>query len=291
MFSSLFNKLCDPYVSCVLAESEKKLIVPVELDIYYEPPETEEVLVGSQPSVLFDFISEMRKSVTSKCSGLLTTHEKIGSVISFTDAFLRDTYRNVLADPHILLKPSTIVLASVAGALAAGRGRRPIKRFFYSSLLGVSGSAVCYPEQAQNVAITAYYHSINSLANLNNLWQSKSEEKAVQLDTKDENYTNQVILVSEISSENLVSDSVILPNANEIVLSDETLNNTNDKKLAEDNDTEDKVTFIQFWTGIPDDSSMDNEESLISKEVPEVKKDFGQSDPEDQEMYSTRAPN
>ena len=173
----------------------------------------------------------------------------------------------------------------------------------------MTAAAVWYPERAKDIAITAYYHSTASLANANNLWKTTNKENVTQVDKNDqnENVEDQVILLSEIGSETLVIDSVLLPGTKEVNLKDEAHlvvdDNSENSKKTSDGDEKNEVSFIELWTGVSPDN-----ESLSSSEIsPDYKssssgendtefqgdkeKDFGQSDPEDQDMYSTRSPN
>jgi len=335
----------------LLASSERHLVKPSELDIYYEPEEVvKEINSGnSHPTLFHENVSSARKKLTKAFSGLLTTHEKVSSLFTYAELQITGIYNEALQDPYSLLVPGSITMATVGGVLVAGKGKKPLSRVFYGALFGATATAVTHPHRSLEIATTGYYHTTGSLSHLKNYFATKEEtitekvENEIKInDTELE--TNEII--SEVvvnDTETLAVDNTSEINKGVVV---ETIENTEADKLIEefvvvDSESVSSVTSdiadtreevlnpSENVTSIDDVATVENtsvetslpvqedllvikydeivnkeeshhveSDSTVESETIEDKSivnsetlegDYGQSNPQDEDMYSTRS--
>jgi len=218
------------------------------------------------------------------------------------------------------------LLATVSGAVVAGKGKRPFKRTLYALVFGTTATAACYPYRALEVAETGYHHTASSISQL---YSSITSSSAVENVAKEEVNKVEDIVVENISLSEAVKDVVTkdagndletTPTVSEIVKDSEAedpvmeavslseavkdievvaaVEPTTEEAKPEYNPNQTELVEI---TVIPIDSEETPDADVkdvtlelvdniaVEEEYVVVEGDLGQSDPEDQDMYSTRS--
>ena len=189
---------------------------------------------------------------------------------------------------------------------------RPIRRIFYSALLGTTAAAICYPKYAVDVTLANYDRlKVFTKEQLDTFNQKRAEQPAVK---ELENPVEEVVVSESQDKPVEVVAEVTSVNQNEVE-GDKVGENTTQSEVA----VEEKPK-ASFWSKIPFiDKIMGSKESVVSSDVSSVASskgdsvtedkptkdqvviqeestsqanvqgDIGQSNPEDKDMYSTRS--
>lgn len=300
MLQTIVNKA--NLIPSVSAGTEKQLVKPCDLDIYFEaeqPPPKE--IPPPSPAFLYENVSAARQRVTGVFSGLLTTHVKISNFFGSLESRIVNVYNSTVADPYFLLTPGVITLATVSGAVVAGRGRRPFKRSLYAIIFGATATSICYPERALDIATTGYYHTTGSVSKLSTLW---NERKQTTTERVVKDITDEKATTSEENKEDISESVELSHDQNATNEKDFVVVNKNDVIAAEkaSQQQELKVTHydviktdVKASGVVVRETTNNNTSNNITTDDktdvdnPHVEGDHGQSDPSDKDMYSTRS--
>lgn len=256
----------------LLAASERHLVKPSELDIYYEPEEVvKEINSGNNhPTLFHENVSSARKKLTKAFSGLLTTHEKVSSLFTYAELQITGIYNEALQDPYSLLVPGSITMATVGGVLVAGKGKKPLSRIFYGALFGATATAVTHPHRSLEIATTGYYHTSGLLSHLKNYFATKEE-------TITEKVENEIkINNTELESNEVISEVVVKVADTETPASDNTSEINEDIVVETIENTEADKVIEEFFvvesesvSSVTSDIAGTTEEVLIDTSVVE----------------------
>ena len=198
---------------------------------------------------------------------------------------------------------------------------RPIRRIFFSSVLGATAAAICYPKEAVLITQTNY-HRLKTFAI--EQWEKHNKrqaERAVKEELKtsvDETKTleGQKTSTAEVKAETASVDEVKEEGASnqEIIEKQETQETNAEPPVVSTENT----SKGSFWSKIPffnkfmgekpseadevklvkvvesvDKTGSSKDQVIVqektSSDVPKPEGDTGQSNPEDKDMYSTRS--
>lgn len=193
---------------------------------------------------------------------------------------------------------------------------RPIRRIFFSSVLGTTAAAICYPKEAVLITQTNYHRLKTFVIEQWEKHNKRQAERAVKEELKtsvDETKTSTAEVKAETASVDEVKEEGA-PNQKEIIEKQET-EETNAEPLVVSTENTSKGSF---WSKIPfvdkfmgakpseanevksvkvvesvDKTGSSKDQVIVqektSSDVPKPEGDTGQSNPEDKDMYSTRS--
>ena len=187
---------------------------------------------------------------------------------------------------------------------------RPIRRIFYSAVLGTTAAAICYPKQAVDIALANYDRlKVFVKEQQNKFNQKRAEqvalkelEKAVEQTGISEDQEKPIEELAEVKSENMREHQVEVSEVQEEIPKQE---ETVEEKLKWSFWS--KIPFVDKYIGSktsdvspavaseveniteaePSKDQVIIQEESTSEAKPEG--DIGQSNPEDKDMYSTRS--
>ena len=198
---------------------------------------------------------------------------------------------------------------------------RPIRRIFFSSVLGTTAAAICYPKEAVLITQTNYHRLKTFVIEQWEKHNKRQAERAVKEELKtsvDETKTleGQKTSTAEVKAETASVDEVKEEGAsNQEIIEKQETQETNAEPLVVSTENTSKGSF---WSKIPffnkftgaKPSEADEVKSVkvvesvdrtgsskdhvivqekTSSDVPKPEGDTGQSNPEDKDMYSTRS--
>lgn len=192
---------------------------------------------------------------------------------------------------------------------------RPIRRIFFSSVLGATAAAICYPKEAVLITQTNYHRLKTFVIEQREKHSKRQAERAVKEELKtsvDETKTStaevkaETASVDEVKGEGASNQEIIdkqetqETNAEPPVVSTENTSNGSfwskipffDKFMGAKPSEADEVKSVKVvesvdMTGSSKDQVIVQEKT--SSDVPKPEGDTGQSNPEDKDMYSTRS--
>lgn len=294
---------------------------PVDLDIYNEPDlasqEQQAIPELRPPQVILTNVSAVRKRVWKFKDVALSTYERVESTVTSGKQSVVDAYEIAKSDPLSMLRPACIGTAVLAGAVVHGRGRKPVLRLTTATVAGTLVASVAYPDRALKAAKQIYYNGKDagiSLVDMMKNWAEKSKTVDVKevtenmAETVDNNASKsddgleikgqgiagsnlvvldangeEVCLLDAVEGEREVGVADVLSKESEQQLSTES-NFEHDEKERANNKGVHKI--IQ---GQEINVDKNNGSSLENSQQHNTLVDYGQSSPEDKDMYSTRS--
>ena len=198
---------------------------------------------------------------------------------------------------------------------------RPIRRIFFSSVLGTTAAAICYPKEAVLITQTNYHRLKTFVIEQWENHNKRQAERAVKEELKtsvDETKTleGQKTSTAEVKAETASVDEVKGEGAsNQEIIGKQETQETNAEPLVVSTENTSKGSF---WSKIPffnkfmgakpseadevksvkvvesvDKTGSSKDQVIVqektSSNVPKPEGDTGQSNPEDKDMYSTRS--
>ena len=199
---------------------------------------------------------------------------------------------------------------------------RPIRRIFFSSVLGTTAAAICYPKEAVLITQTNYHRLKTFVIEQWEKHNKRQAERAVKEELKtsvDETKTlesQKTSTAEEVKAETASVDDVKegASNQKEIIEKQETQETNAEPPVVSTENT----SKGSFWSKIPffdkfmgakpieadevklvkvvesvDKTGSSKDQVIVqektSSDVPKPEGDTGQSNPEDKDMYSTRS--
>ena len=199
---------------------------------------------------------------------------------------------------------------------------RPIRRIFFSSVLGTIAAAICYPKEAVLITQTNYHRLKSFVIEQWEKHNKRQAERAVKEELKtsvDETKTleGQKTSTAEVKSETASVDEVKeegASNQKEIIEKQETQETNAEPVVVSTENTSkgsfwSKIPFVDKFMGAKpseadevksvkvvesvDKTGSSKDQVIVqektSSDVPKPEGDTGQSNPEDKDMYSTRS--
>lgn len=300
-----------------------KLMKPSNLDVYWEPDEPVYATTSNQESALLKQVRKGRQFIWQFSGGASSAYTNATQSISKTAAAVENAYDSAVKDPLTLIQPASISAAVFVGALLPGRGRRPFMRLFGASVLGTTATAVSYPKKASEVSISAFHKGKDwgscLVVSAKKAWEGKPKvitqeipeligKEEVDVTGKDEvDVTLQLDVPSDASlavennekpvlSEDLASNEimsvVVEPEGTKALLlankeeSKEEVKEEVKEEMKEEGKEE--TAHLEQLESQYNDLKGHSDITELPKQDGNILKDFGQSDPEDKDMYSTR---
>ena len=267
---------------------------PSDLDIYNEPDfaSKEERAISElrPPHLILTYVSAVRKRVWKFKDVTLKTYDRAEGAFASIRHGILDAYEKARSDPLSMLRPGCIAFGVLAGAVVHGRGRKPILRLTTATVAGTLVASVAYPDKAMETTKQIYYSGKEASISLVNLAKKWMEQ----------NKTVEVKEVSESMDEiaEKVSDDSISPNTFDAGLQIEGKEMIESSLVVLDANGEEVCLLgsLEREAAVTDsdqkDSPPDNQNGAIPLEDNQTNEplvDYGQSNPEDNDMYSTRS--
>ncbi|XP_074607529.1 uncharacterized protein LOC141860350 [Acropora palmata] len=309
-----------PFLSSVKAGSVK--VHPRELEIYDPVEPSQDTLKPNEEEVtgFEQKVSTVRKFVWGWTTSVQEGIAKAREHFSVAEQKSLEFIELIQTDQEFQMKVGAISAAVLGGAVLAGRGRRPIRRIFYSGAVGTTAVAICYPKQAVDITLTNYDRLKafvkEQITNLNQKRAEKPFVKEVQTPlheaaNPEEEHEPVQIVVERVNDNAPVDEQqkdVEMEDA-EARLEDEVKEN----KGKQESPFWSKIPFLDRLVGKREDPAVVSESSLAVGNKEEiglvatdekkdqillleqtaakanVEGDLGQSNPEDKDMYSTRS--
>ncbi|KAJ7388525.1 hypothetical protein OS493_037042 [Desmophyllum pertusum] len=296
-----------PFLQTVKAGSMK--VHPRELEIYDPVEASQDKLNEEEITVLEEKVSVGRRFVWGWTSKVKDGVANLRNTLSSVEDKSLEFVELIRTDRQFQMKVGGITTAVLGGTLLAGRGRRPIRRIFFSSVLGTSAAAICYPKQAVEITQTSYHRLKVFINEQRNKYNQKQAEKAAKEELKTPVEETQI---SEDQDNPIVEVAKEEDVKSQIEVSDVQEKTTEPAVAAEEKPQSSfwsKVPFLNKFIGgkssttgdvspvqVSEEKGAANTESskdqvIVQEDSPsEVKAegDTGQSNPEDKDMYSTR---
>ncbi|KAL9962062.1 hypothetical protein ACROYT_G031130 [Oculina patagonica] len=301
-----------PFLQTVKAGSMK--VHPRELEIYDDPVEASQYKPDEEEiTVLEEKVSVVRRSVWGWSSRVKEGVTTVRNTFSSAEDKALEFVELIRTDRQFQIKVGGISAAILSGALLAGKGRRPIRRIFFASVLGTTAAAICYPKQAVDITQTNYQRLKVFVNEQRRKYSEKQAEKAAKEELK----------TSAVAETQIVEDP---GNATVEVIKEEVAESQTEVSDVQEETTEPVVTAevkpqSSFWSKVPfldkiiggktsstgdvspvQVSSEDKGAALVESSKDQVivqedspsqavkpEGDIGQSNPEDKDMYSTRS--
>jgi len=300
-----------PFFQTVKAGSMK--VHPRELEIYDGPvEESKNNLNEEEISQLEEKVSVARKYVWGWTSSVKESVAKVKNTLTTVENKSYEFVELIRTDRQFQIKVGGITAAVLSGVLLAGKGRRPIRRIFFASVLGTTAAAICYPKQAVDITQTNYQRLKVFVNEQRSNYNQKQAEKAAKEELKLRAEETRVL-------EDQGSPTVEVTKG-EVVESQTEVSDVQEKTTEPEMAAEVKPQS-SFWSKIPfvdkltggktsatgdvspvqvSDDKVDTAEAESSKDQVIVQEDsasgdvkpegdLGQSNPEDKDMYSTRS--
>ena len=286
------------------AESaQSRLVKPDDLDIYYEPDfvlqESQATSELQPPQVLLTYVSAVRKRIWRFKDVTLDSYNKAENALASVRHGAVDVYNTAKTNPLSMLRPGCIAAAAVTGAIVHGRGRKPVLRLTTATIAGTLVASVAYPDKAVNTAKKIYYNGKEASLSLVDMMKNWAEERK-QVDVK----SRAEDPVTNVSEEESMGSSFVVLDANgeEVCPIDALgLESAAGESIQQESDSSavSEMTELETnmdsegkkkagWRGqhkiIQGQESNSNNASTFDSMV-----DYGQSSPEDNDMYSTRS--
>ena len=192
---------------------------------------------------------------------------------------------------------------------------RPIRRIFFSSVLGTIAAAICYPKEAVLITQTNYHRLKTFVIEQWEEHNKRQAERAVKEELKtsvDETKTStaevkaETASVDEVKEEGASNQEIIEKqetqetNAEPLVVSTENTSKGSfwskipfvDKFMGAKPSEADEVKSVKVVESVDKTGSSKDQvivQEKTSSNVPKPEGDTGQSNPEDKDMYSTRS--
>ena len=199
---------------------------------------------------------------------------------------------------------------------------RPIRRIFFSSVLGTTAAAICYPKEAVLITQTNYHRLKTFVIEQWEKHNKRQAERAVKEELKtsvDETKTlegQKTSTAEEVKAETASVDDVKegASNQKEIIEKQETQETNAEPPVVSTENTSkgsfwSKIPFVDKFMGAKpseadevksvkvvesvDKTGSSKDQVIVQEEtpsdVPKPEGDTGQSNPEDKDMYSTRS--
>nr|XP_058973320.1 uncharacterized protein LOC131799637 [Pocillopora verrucosa] len=303
-----------PFLQTVKAGSIK--VHPRELEIYDEPVEISQVKPDEDKVSAFEEkVSIARRFVWGWTSKVKNSVEETRRTFSSVEERSLEFVQLLHTDRQFQMKVGGITASVLAGALLAGRGRRPIRRIFFSSVLGTTAAAICYPKEAVLITQTNYHRLKTFVIEQWEEHNKRQAERAVKEELKtsvDETKTStaevkaETASVDEVKEEGASNQEIIEKqetqetNAEPPVVSTENTSKGSfwskipffDKFMGAKPSEADEVKSVKVVESVDKTGSSKDQvivQEKTSSDVPKPEGDTGQSNPEDKDMYSTRS--
>lgn len=304
-----------PFLQTVKAGSMK--VHPRELEIYDEPVEISQVKPDEDKVSAFEEkVSIARRFVWGWTSKVKNSVEETRRTFSSVEERSLEFVQLLHTDRQFQMKVGGITASVFAGALLAGRGRRPIRRIFFSSVLGTTAAAICYPKEAVLITQTNYHRLKTFVIEQWEKHNKQQAERAVKEELKtsvDETKTSTAEVKAETASVDEVKEEGA-SNQKEIIEKQETEETNAEPPVVSTENTSkgsfwSKIPFVDKFMGAKpseadevksvkvvesvDKTGSSKDQVIVqektSSDVPKPEGDTGQSNPEDKDMYSTRS--
>ncbi|PFX19173.1 Apolipoprotein O-like [Stylophora pistillata] len=293
------------------------------LEIYDEPVEISKVKPDEEEVSAFEEkVSVARRFVWGWTSTVKDGIDKTRRTFSSVEERSIEFVQLLHTDRQFQMKVGGITAAVFGGALLAGRGRRPIRRLFFSSVLGTTAAAICYPNEAVLIS-QKNYHRLKTF--IKEQWEKHNERQAERA-AKGELKTSVDETKTLEGQKTSTAEEVKAETASADVVKEEVASSQNKVKKQETQETTTEPVVVStentsqgsFWSKIPfvdkfmaprpseahevkrvevvesSDKTGSSKDQVIvqeetSSDVPKAEGDTGQSNPEDKDMYSTRS--
>ena len=298
--------------------AKSRRVRPLDLDIYNEPDiasqEQQAIPELRPPQVILTNVSAVRKRIWKFKDVALSTYDRAESAVTSVKQGVVDAYETAKSDPLSMLRPGCIAVAVLAGGVVHGRGRKPVLRLATATVAGTLVASVAYPERALKAGKQIYYNGKDagiSLVDLMKNWAEKS--KTVEVKEVAENTAETIDLSAsksddgvEMKGQGIEESSLVVLDANgeEVCLLDAVEGKSEvgvedveseqqlptkpdfelDGKERAGNKGEHKIIQGQELT-----ADKNNGSSFEDTKRNSILVDYGQSSPEDNDMYSTRS--
>lgn len=145
-----------------------------DLPIYDDPFEGKEVCIVPNPPTQFtETVSDVRKSVFSAAAVTKKYLDVVNDKVSIGKAHTSNTLQYIQNDPGSLPRAGVITIAGLGG-IVAGYRRGFFRKGVYAGLAMTAAAAICYPNQALDIANTAYTRARTEATDL---WNSQTKTK------------------------------------------------------------------------------------------------------------------
>lgn len=237
-----------------------RMVRPSELPIYEEPEEVLEFEYhGRERTSLEEGVGVVRKEIEGAIEATRSTREKVVHFCETGKAHTMATVDYVTDEDNTLSRAGAITIGGLAGlVLGARRKGGIIKKVFYTST-GVAGTAsLCYPRQAYQVSQDLYGNA-KDYANIgyNFVVGVKPQSKVAAPDEPP---------VTSSPEAEVSPSTESTPSSEEDTTTPESEGDESSTSVKQ----EGKDVIIQVDSTLPE-------------------KDYGQSNPEDSDMYTTRS--
>jgi len=299
---------------------KSRLVKPDDLDIYYEP---DFVLQDSQvsselqpPQILLTYVSAIRKRMWRFKDVTLDTYNRAENALASVKYRAVDVYNTAKTNPLSMLRPGCIAAAAVTGAIVHGRGRKPVLRLTTATIAGTLVASVAYPDKALNTAKKIYYNGKEaslSLVDMMKNWaeerkqvdvKGRAEDTAATVNAVEKDGVNESDDGMHVKEDESIGSSFVVLDANgeevcpvdalelESVAGDNLQKESDDPAVSEmgelrtnmDSESKEKAGHRGEHKIIQAKEQNINNASIVDSMV-----DYGQSSPEDNDMYSTRS--
>eukprot|EP00794_Sanderia_malayensis_P018135 gene18135-19945_t len=278
-------------LSCVNArESDGKMVKPTELDIYFEPAVKHIHVEPSEPSFLLTQVSGVRKYLWRFSGDVRGIYERYSQGIAGAKEKVNTVYDNAVRDPLTLIRPCGISAAFVVGTLLPGRGRKKFLRLVSATATTSVAAAIAYPQRASQISVTAFNKGRGVSVSLVEYAKKKYAENKTRrdqnanlsMDREDSKHETPEAIALSLGEEGTIKDdNGPVAVSEEIENLDSASKNIN-LEGEKDEVAEESLKVSENLTE-QDKSDEDKLNDGASQEG-----DYGQSSPEDKDMYSTR---
>jgi len=145
----LFNRL-------MVKAEEKPLVRPSDLPLYDEPAKAKYVLLAREPGALEQNIKIARETASSVRDQVHEVEDKISHIIETGKAHTQGAYNQLLEEDNVLGRVGVIAGMGTIGFMVGFVRGRLLKRILYTSVGAGSGSAICYPDDTQQITTSFY---------------------------------------------------------------------------------------------------------------------------------------
>jgi len=236
------------------SETKKPSVKASELPIYGDPQPVTFEVVEQQPSAYFTAVSDARKFVWTYSDTVQKATSKVCDGYEVAKKTTKDGLQYIQKDSGVVPRAVVISVAGLGGIVAGFRGGF-FRKTIYASISMAGAASLCYPDQAAAI--------------------SKKSWRTVR-DFTSQTYKDNVSPGSSSSSKPASTPAVKSKPV-------QSTNKVDSSATSETKKTEDKKSVT---TPSPPSSSPPPSSSKDSGDT--VKKDFGMSNKEDKDMYSTR---
>lgn len=279
------------------------------------------------PALVLKYVSAVRKKFWGLKDVTVNTYDRAENAILGLRQGVVDVYEKAKSDPLSMVRPGCITAAVLAGAIVQGRGKKPFLRLTSATVAGTLVAGVAYPDKAVRVAKGVYFVARDASSSLVERVKKMSDSGNETKELKTEVYTEsedkstlgvnfQEVMEPKLEHQIAVEESkedlnsadtdviIVLDSSGEEVclldvtkVEDQSASISNDTPMSEsvatnkqiEEGTEKPVIDIEVVAGNETQTATD-EASFSGVDVSqEPLADYGQSNPADNDMYSTRS--